>query len=218
MELNLMKNYPKSSRPIDERAKIVTEEHKEIAKKFGKEYFDGDRMTGYGGYNYNPKYWSNVVNDFISYYKLGPGSRVLDAGCAKGYMIYDMVRQYPDISVRGIDISEYAIQNAKSEVKDLITIGSVDNLEFPDKSFDLVISINTIHNLPIDRCRNAIMEIERVGKNAFVMVDAWRNDEEERLMKMWNLTALTYMHVDDWVKLFEDCGYTGDYWWFIAGE
>jgi ubiquinone/menaquinone biosynthesis C-methylase UbiE len=121
------------------------------------------------------------------------------------------------MTIVGIDVSRYALDHAIEDMKPYIRVCNAKELPFADNSFDLVISINTVHNLPLEECRQALHEIERVSrKNAFVTMDAWRNDyERERLLK-WNLTALTYMHVDEWKKLFSEIGYTGDYYWFIA--
>jgi ubiquinone/menaquinone biosynthesis C-methylase UbiE len=218
MELDLMYMYPKTIRTSSDRVvdPIEQEVNRSIARKFGREFFDGDRKTGYGGYNYNPKYWRDTTKVFVEHYQLDMCSRVLDIGCGKGYMIYDLVSQYPDIECVGIDISEYAIENGKPEVKDLLEVGTADNIHYPDNYFDLVISINTIHNLPIDRCAIAIQEIERVSKGgSFITVDAWTNEEEEARMRAWNLTALTMMSTKEWAQFFSDNGYTGDYYWFI---
>ena len=216
-EVNLMDQYPYSKRPIEERAKLTTEEHRAIARKFGKEFFDGDRLYGYGGYNYNPKYWKATVKRFRDYYHLAEDSSVLDVGCAKGYMLHDFKQLMPKLTIAGIDISEYAIEHAIEPVKPFLRIANAKELPYTDKSFDLVISITTVHNLPLEECKQALREIMRVSrKHAFITVDAWRNEEERKRMKIWNLTALTYMHVEDWKKLFEEVGYTGDYYWFIA--
>lgn len=216
-EINLLEKYPRSKRPIDERAAQRTQEDICMAKRFGKEYFDGPRTQGYGGYCYYPKFWTEVVKDFIQHYNLTKGSKILDVGCGKGFMLYDFIKALPGIVVRGIDISQYAIDNAKPEVKPFLEIGDAKDLSrFKDKEFDLVISINTVHNLKLEECKKAIKEIQRVGKNGFITIDAWRNDEEKERMLKWNLTAETYMHVDDWKRVFEEAGYTGDYHWFIA--
>lgn len=216
-EINLLNLYPQSKRPIDERGSLITEEHRKIARQFGKEYFDGERLYGYGGYSYHPRFWQDTVKRFRDYYQLSETASVLDVGCAKGYMLYDFKELIPNMIIAGIDISEYAIENAKEEVKQNIKIGNAKELPFDDNSFDLVISINTIHNLSLEECKQALCEIQRVTrKYAFITVDAWRTDEErERLLK-WNLTALTYMHVNEWKKLFEEICYKGDYYWFIA--
>jgi len=216
-ELNLLEKYPKSKRPIDERALQRTERDIAIARQFGKEYFDGNRMQGYGGYYYHPRFWTEVVKDFIEYYELTNDSRILDVGCGKGFMLHDFRKALPGIIIRGTDISQYSIDNAIADVKPFLKVGNAKDLSiFKDKEFDLVISINTVHNLKLEDCKQAIREIQRVGKNAFITMDAWRTEEERKRLMKWNLTALTYMHVDDWKKLFAEVGYTGDYYWFIA--
>jgi len=216
-EINILDQYPKSKRPIDDRALERTKKDVAIAKQFGKEYFDGTRMQGYGGYHYHERFWTEVVKDFIKYYGLTEDSKILDVGCAKGFMLHDFKTALPRITVRGVDISKYAIDNAIEEMKPFLHVGDAKDLSiFKDKEFDMVISINTVHNLKLGACKRAINEIQRVAKNAFITMDAWRNDDEKERMNKWNLTAETYMHVDDWKKLFAEVGYTGDYYWFIA--
>ncbi|MEW6181634.1 MAG: class I SAM-dependent methyltransferase [Bacillota bacterium] len=217
MEINLLDRYPRSKRPIDERAQLITDANREIARQFGKEFFDGDRLYGYGGYNYHERFWKDTVRRFRDYYQLAEDASVLDVGCAKGFMLYDFKELMPRLNIAGIDISGYALDNAIERVKPFLRVGNAKALPYEDNSFDLVVSITTIHNLPLLKCKQALREIQRVSRaHAFITVDAWRTEEErERLLK-WNLTALTYMHVDDWRKLFGEVGYTGDYYWFIA--
>lgn len=216
-EINLLDLYPQSKRPIDDRAKLITEQHRAVARKFDVEYFDGDRLTGYGGYNYHPRFWVDTVRRIRDHYNLAEDARILDVGCAKGFMMYDFKQLMPKADILGVDVSKYAYDHAHLEMKPYIQVANANNLPFEDNSFDLVICINAIHNLPLIDCKQAFREIERVSrKNAFVMNDAWRNDQEKASMLGWNLTALTYMHVDDWRKLFDEVGYTGDYYWFIA--
>ena len=215
-EINLIEKYPQTKRNPDERVAQKTEQDRAIARKFGEEFFDGDRRYGYGGFSYHPRFWTDVVKDFIKHYDLKPGSKILDVGCAKGFMLHDFKQALPELEVKGIDVSEYAIRNSIPDIKPFVSVGNAKDLsEFKDKEFDLVISINTIHNLPLEECKQALREIQRVGKNAFITMDAWRNSEQEQRMHNWNLTGLTYMHVDDWKKLFEEVGYTGDFYWFI---
>ena len=215
-EINLLKNYPRTKRNVEERGRAKTEEDRAVARRFGKEYFDGDRRYGYGGYQYHPRFWEKVVSDFQNYYGLTSKSSVLDVGCGKGFMLYDFARLIPGIKVRGIDGSRYAIDCAKEEIKPFLEIGNAKKLPFKDHSFDLVVSINTIHNLPRSECKQALQEIQRVARrHAFVTVDSYRSDEEKRRMDQWNLTALTYMHVEEWKALFRETGYSGDYDWFI---
>tara|TARA_Y100000034_G_scaffold59406_1_gene72275 strand:+ start:9112 stop:9765 length:654 start_codon:yes stop_codon:yes gene_type:complete len=216
MEIDLLAKYPKTKRNVDDRAEQRTPEDITIAKQFGKEYFDGDRKYGYGGYSYQPRFWGEVVKDFIKHYKLGPGSKILDVGSGKGFMLWDFLKVEPNLKVKGVDISQYGIDNTLESVKPFVEVGNAKDLSiFGDDEFDLVISINTIHNLPLDDCKLALKEIQRVGKNAFITMDAWYTAEEEEMMHKWNLTAETYMHVDDWKKLFDEVNYKGDYFWFI---
>lgn len=215
-EVNLLDRYPKSKRPIEERTAVTTADRRK-AREFGKDFFDGDRLFGYGGYNYNPRFWTDTVSRFQEFYQLDERSSVLDVGCAKGFMLHDFNRLIPGIELSGIDISPYAIENASESIKANLQVADAKSLPFADNSFDLVISINTVHNLPLAECKQALKEIMRVSRvHAFVTVDAWRNEKEKAAMLKWNLTALTYMSVEDWKALFEEVGYTGDYYWFIA--
>ena len=215
-EINLLKNYPRAKRNIFEREKPKSEQDRIIARKFGKEFFDGDRAHGYGGFIYNSKFWQPVIHDFKNYWNLNSNSSILDVGCAKGFMLYDFSKLIPGITLKGVDISEYAINNAMPEVKKLLQVANAKKLPFPDNYFDVVISINTIHNLEPAECKIALQEISRVSKkNSFVTVDAHRTEEEKKRMVAWNLTGRTIMSVQDWKLFFKEAGYTGDYYWFI---
>lgn len=217
MEINLMDQYPRTKRPIEERARAVTEEQLAVAGQFGKEYFDGDRLFGYGGYYYHPRFFQKTVKRFRDYYQLADNASVLDVGCAKGFMLHDFKELMPNITIAGLDISEYALEHAIETVKPFLRLGNAKELPYEDNSFDLVISINTAHNLPLEECKQALREIQRVSrKHAFICLDAWRTDEERENMMKWKLAAKTYMSVNDWKKLFAEIGFTGDYYWFIA--
>ena len=214
-EINLLEKYPKSKRDISKRVNSKTHEQQLIARKFDKEFFDGDRNHGYGGYYYNDRFWTDVIKDFINYYGLKNGDKILDVGCGKGFMLYDFKKANPKLIVEGIDISDYAIENSKSEVKKFLKVGDARNLNYEDNSFDLVISITTVHNLNLIECKQAIMEIERVSqKHKFLTVDAYSNEQEKELMYSWNLTAKTMLHTEDWKKLLLEAKYTGDFFWF----
>ena len=157
-----------------------------------------------------------LVKQFQKKYNLTEKSSVLDVGAAKGFMLFDFQRLIPKITVAGCDISDYAIKNAKEEVKPFLKTANATHLPYKDDSFDLVISINTVHNLEKPELTRALQEIERVSRgNSFITVDAYRSEEEKELMYYWNLTAKTIMHVDKWRAFFNDLGYTGDYYWFI---
>jgi ubiquinone/menaquinone biosynthesis C-methylase UbiE len=216
-EINLLEFYPQSKRPIDDRGHLITEQDRAVARKFDIEYFDGDRLTGYGGYNYSPRFWTETVAHIKDFYNLDNNSKILDIGCAKGYMMHDLSLLIPGAEIKGVDISNYAKENSIESMQDNIMVANANNLPFPDDYFDLVIAINTLHNLPLIDCKQAFREISRVtDKDSFVMNDAWRDSRGEEDMLKWNLTALTYMSCDDWIKFFDSVGYKGDYYWFFA--
>ena len=213
-EINLLKKYPKTIRNSKQRSITKVSEDIEIAKKFGKDYFDGDRKYGYGGYYYKPIFWKGVSEDIIKYYNLDKNSKVLDIGSGKGFLMYELKNKIPELYIRGLDISKYAIENSKEEVKNFQVHGNAVNLPFDNKSFDLAISLVTLHNLNKKQCAIALNEITRVSKKSFITLDAYSNEKEKTEMFEWNLTAETIMSVDQWKDFFKENNYNGDYFWF----
>jgi ubiquinone/menaquinone biosynthesis C-methylase UbiE len=216
IEIDLLENYPKAKRNLDERAASKTEEDRAVARRFGKDFFDGDRRHGYGGFNYHPRFWQPVIPTLQTHFGLDGDSSLLDVGCAKGFMLHDLAELIPGIKVAGVDVSSYAVEHAIEDMRAFVQVADARELPFPDKSFDVVISINTVHNLERADLAQALREIERVArKGSFVTVDAYRDEGERERMMAWNLTAKTIMSVEEWVAFFDECGYTGDYFWFI---
>lgn len=208
--VNLMADYPQTIRPM---GRAASAENREIARQFGREYFDGTREQGYGGYVYDGR-WVPIACRFLDYYQLPPGARVLDVGCAKGFLLHDLLT-HGYIEPFGVDISRYALAEALPCAK--YAEGSADLLPFPDATFDLVISINTVHNLPVDGCRRAISEIQRVSrKHAYLQVDSWLTPEQEANFRAWTLTAVTAYDPEGWLALFREASYDGDYDWTLT--
>lgn len=190
-----------------------------IAKRFGREYFDGTRDQGYGGYRYNPRFWRGVAEDLRDAYGIGAGTRVLDVGCAKGFLLHDLRQVTPGVEVFGLDVSKYAILNSMEDVRPRLVRGTAERLPFPDHAFDVVLCINTIHNLPLDLCKQAVREIERVkkpGGHSYIQVDSWLSEQQRIDFLNWQLTAQTFFAPEEWRALFSACGYTGDYFWTLA--
>lgn len=186
-------------------------ERAEIACQFGKDYWDGDRLSGYGGYRYDGR-WRTVADDLVRHYDLNSGSRILDVGCGKGFLLYDLTQALPGVEVAGIDISQYAIENAKEEVRPFLRQGDANSLPFEDNSFDLVISITTLHNLYVYDLWKSLKEIERVGRGAkFIVVEAYRNEREKVNLMYWQLTCRAFHTPKEWEWIFKQTGYTGDY-------
>lgn len=214
-EINLLDRLPPVKRNVAERGASKTPEDRAIAKRFDREFFDGDRRHGYGGYRYDGR-WLPVAERIVEHYALPNDAKILDVGAGKGFLMYDFKQVLPNCTVRGLDVSTYAKENAHGGMGGLIDIGSADSVPYPDDAFDLVISINSIHNLPLEACKQALREIERTSRvHKYITVDAWRTEEEHQALLQWILTAETYMPVEEWKKVFGEVGYTGDYWWFI---
>jgi len=215
-EVDLLVNYPKPKRDLETRSEAKSDLDRATARKFGRDFFDGDRKHGYGGFSYSPRFWQPVIPTLQEHFALETTSRLLDVGCGKGFMMHDLAELIPGIYLKGIDISEYAIENSIESVRHEVQVADARSLPFEDDSFDVVISINTIHNLDREDCAMALKEIERVSRgDSFVTVDAYRNEHERERMEAWNLTARTIMSTDEWVEFFDESGYTGDYYWFI---
>lgn len=214
-EVDLLHRYPRIRRDFT-KIRSRSEEAKRIARRFDKDYFDGDRSTGYGGYRYDGR-WVPIAETFRDHWGLKAGDRVLDVGCAKGFLLKDLLAVVPGLEVHGIDISPYAVEHCEREVEGRVRVGNANSLPFPDGHFQAVICINTIHNLPEDECLQAIREIQRVsGGRAYIQVDSWRNAEEKEKFDKWVLTCLTAFDPGGWKRMFKKAGYTGDYYWTIT--
>jgi len=214
-EINLLARYPRSKRNVAARHTGQALQC-EVARKFGREYFDGDRTQGYGGYGYDGR-WIPVAETFRDHWGLKPGDRVLDIGCAKGFLVKDLMQVCPGLEVFGIDISEYALTHCEPEVNGRLLIGNAAWLPFKDNSFRAAIAINTVHNLEEDLCVQAVREIQRVApRGGYLQVDSYQTPEEQARFLQWVLTAKTHHNPQGWKTLFAKAGYTGDYYWFIA--
>jgi cyclopropane fatty-acyl-phospholipid synthase-like methyltransferase len=214
-EVNLLKSLPKVKRNLQSRNELRDQHVISVAKQYGQEYFDGDRKFGYGGYRYDGR-WLPVAQDIIDYYHLKPGMRVLDIGCAKGFLVKDLMIKCPGLEVFGLDVSEYAITNCEPEITGRLHLGTAESLPFPDKSFDCVISLNTIHNFSRNKVIKVLREIMRVSKgNAFVQVDSYFNSEQKDVFESWVLTAEFHDFPEGWKQVFAESDYQGDYFWTI---
>jgi protein-L-isoaspartate(D-aspartate) O-methyltransferase len=183
----------------------------ELAKQWGFDYWDGDRRINYGGYKYIPGRWAPVAKLMIEHYGLKPGSKVLDIGCGKGFQLFEFTQVLPGISVKGIDVSIYAIEHAHPEIKSRIDYGTAASLPYPDKSFDLVFSINTLHNLNNSDLESALREMERVGKNKYLCVESYRNELEKANLLYWQVTCEQFNSPQDWEWWLQITGYSGDH-------
>jgi len=214
-EIDLLRALPRVKRNIQKRKDAKDPSVIAVARQYGEVYFDGPREYGYGGYRYDGR-WVPVARDIVVHFNLKPGMRVLDVGCAKGFLVKDLMQVCPGLEAFGLDISRYALMHCEPEVVGRLHLGSAEELPFPDRSFDCVLSLNTVHNFPRPRAIKVMQEIERVsGGRAFVQVDSYRTPEQKEIFESWVLTAEFYDDPDGWRKLFDEAGYSGDYYWTI---
>jgi SAM-dependent methyltransferase len=182
------------------------------ARDYEKDYWDGDRRYGYGGYRYIDGYWTPVAQALIDRYVLKDEAKILEVGCGKAFLLYELKKLLPKAVVAGFDISQHGLAEAPEEVRPrLFRYRAQDPYPFGDNGFDLVVSLGTLHNLRIFELQTAIREIERVGKNKFIAVEAYRNELELFNLQCWALTCESFFHTSEWIWLYSHFGYTGDY-------
>ena len=216
-EVNLLRALPQTRRNIKKRAAAQTAENIAISRKYGREYFDGPREVGYGGYRYDGR-WLPVARDIVAHFGLKAGDRVLDVGCAKGFLVHDLMKVCPGLEAFGLDISEYALTHCLPEVVGRLHLGSADKLPFPDGSFSAVISINTIHNFVRGDAVTAVREVQRLAPGrGFIQVDSYHTPEQREVSLSWVLTAKFHDYPKGWLEVFAEAGYTGDYYWTVIG-
>ena len=184
----------------------------ELAKKFDFDYWDGDRRINYGGYKYIEGRWEKIAKEMIKYYNLPDNAKILDIGCGKGFFLYDFKKCLPKSEIHGIDISKYAIENCKDEIRDRIILGNANNLPWEDNYFDLVISIMSLHCLHAFDLLKSLQEMERVSKNSkYLCVESYRNEREKANLLYWQVTCEAFNTPEEWKWWFDLAGYNGDY-------
>ena len=182
-----------------------------IAKQFEADYWDGERQYGYGGYSYDGR-WLPLAEKLAKHYGLKAGMKVLDVGCGKGFLLYELMQAVPGIEVAGLDVSAHAIENAKIEVQPFLTLGSANDLPYNDNEYDLVLSLGALHNLKIFDLYPALADIERVGRgDSYVMVESFRNEREKANLLYWQLTCESFYSPEEWQWIHAKAGYSGDF-------
>ena len=214
-EIDLLRALPRIKRNIQKRKEAKDPAVVAISRQYGEMYFDGPRDYGYGGYRYDGR-WLPVARDIIAHFGLKPGMRVLDVGCAKGFLVKDLMLACPGLEAFGLDVSLYALMHSEKEIIGRLHLGTAEKLPFPDNSFDCVLCLNTVHNFPRPRAIKVMQEIQRTSAGrAFVQVDSYHTPEQKEIFESWVLTADFYDYPQGWVELFREAGYTGDYYWTI---
>ena len=206
--------HKKTKRDYLSRVNAQKPECMKISREYGYDYWDGDRKYGYGGYHYDGR-WAPMAQNLVNYYHLNHDSKILDVGCGKGFLIYELKKILTNSQIFGLDISQYAIDNAKDEIKNCIRLGNSTQLPFENKSFDLVISNGALHNLKLFDLFKAVKEIQRVSKGkSWICVESFRNEDEQFNMMNWSLSAQAFLSSEEWEWIFNTNGYSGDWEFF----
>lgn len=215
-EKNLLISSPKTLTEISERKNNKNRKILKTARKFDFFYFDGHRKYGYGGYSYDGR-WRKLARELIQEYSLNSQSRVLDVGCAKGFLVKDLMLECPGLQAFGVDVSRYAVKHVEKEVIGRVHLANATELPFMDNVFDLVVSINTLHNLTRKQIKIALSEINRVGNGkSYIVVDSYFTPEQKNRFEDWVLTAKYHAYPNEWLSLFRESNYLGDYDWTIV--
>jgi SAM-dependent methyltransferase len=194
------------ARMVDEKVHCMLK-----AKEYEYDYWDGDRRYGYGGYKYDGR-WKVVAENLIEIYQLKPDAKILDVGCGKAHLLFELKQLLPDAEVIGIDISQHGISDAPEGIRDFLSrYKAQDSLPWGDNYFDLVISLGCLHNLRIFELKTAVAEVERVGKDKYIMLESYRSEQELFNLQCWALTAESFFDTAEWIWLYNHFGYTGDY-------
>ena len=211
-EINFLEKYQKATKR-DYVQRVIDFDKAECAakaKEWNYDYWDGERQYGYGGYSYDGR-WLPIAKDIATHYGLKAGDKILDVGCGKAFLLFELLQAVPGIEVAGLDISAYGIEHAKEEVKPFLKQGNCTTLPFDDGSFDFVYSINTFHNLEIFDLKKAVQEVERVSKGkSWICVESYRNEAEKANLLYWQLTCMSFFTPEEWKWLYADWGYSGD--------
>ena len=212
MEIDFIEKHHKSTkRNYLERVNKVNKAESAIkAKKWDFDYWDGSRDINYGGYHYDGR-WKAIAEKMIKFYNLKDNSKILDVGCGKGFLLYEFGLLLKNCEVKGLDISQYAIDNAKTEVKNALIKGNANELPFENNYFDLVISLNTLHNLYCFDLYKSLLEIQRVARNKYICVESYRDEYEKMNLLYWQVTCESFFTPEEWKWWFEQTKYTGDY-------
>ena len=216
-EFNALRYYPQPKEPRYVGPHIRTIRNRIAASYRDKRYYDSDRNDGYGGFKYDGR-WKNIVESMCEDYGLTEDSALLQVGCEKGFLLHDFKEHFPKMEIRGVEISDYAIANSMPLVKPYIVKSDFTKLPFEDKRFDFVIAIGVVYTLTLRDAILCLKEIQRVGKGkSFITLGAYRDERGARLFRYWTLLGATILHVDEWIEVLKEAGYTGDYH-FVTAE
>ena len=210
-EYDILAGYPEPNEPRWVHSELRTINNRIQASYRGKEFYDGDRNSGYGGLRYDGR-WAPIARRISEEYGLGNQSSILQIGCDKGFLLHDLFELNPSMEIIGTEISDYPIAHAMPSVKYKIQKIPFQKLCFEDKKFDFVLAIGAVYTLNLADAILCLKEIQRVSKGkSFITLGAYETEEDFRLFRYWTLLGCTILSKSDWKEVLRHVGYTGDY-------
>ena len=210
-EFDALSGYPEPKEPRHVHPSLRTIHNRIIASYRDREFYDGNRNNGYGGFK-NDGRWAPIAQNMLQMYSLNDQSSILQIGCDKGFLLHEFLQICPDINIRGTEISDYAIDFALPSVKPFIKKAPFMELPFADGEFDFIIAIGAVYSLNLPDAIKCLKEIQRVGKGkSFITLGAYDTEEDFRCFRYWTLLGCTVLSKTDWVEVLNHVGYTGDY-------
>jgi len=211
-EFDALEGYPEPAQPRYVGPGLRTIHNRIIACARGKEFYDGDRNNGYGGFIDDGR-WRPIAQFMARAYGLDHRSAILQINCEKGFLLQAFQQLVPGITVRGVEISDYAIEHAMPSVKPSIQKGPWwTRLSFPDHAFDFVIAIGAVYALNLSDTIQCLKEIQRVSKGrSFITLASYETEQDKRLFEWWTLLGTTILRQEEWLEVLRHAGYTGDY-------
>ncbi len=207
----ISKNHRKTKRNYFKRMADRKVKSMKVSKKYAFDYWDGNRRFGYGGYKYDGR-WKTIAKKLIKKYKLNKNSKIMDIGCGKGHLIFELSKILNSKNIYGIDISKYAKRNAPGFIKNNIScLDARKKINYTKNYFDLVISINLIHNFSIDDIFHFLENILYISKRTYLATESYRNDKELFNLQCWALTADSFFSNKEWEWILKTNKYNRDY-------
>ena len=184
------------------------------AWELSKEYYDGKRINGYGGFKYDGR-WQKLLPKIIRKYKIKKESKFLDLGSKKGFLLKDLNILIPGIKSYGIENHKYPLKN-KINCKSKLILSEYYNIPFRDKYFDFLIAFNSVYMQNLGDVIKTLKEIERVSKKSFVVLASGETDKERIKFYKWTLIGTTILLKKEWKILFKKIKFNGDYFFSSA--
>ena len=213
-KISLFENYSKNinQRLLYRNARELIS-NKYIASLKGKDFYDGHRDQGMGGYKYD-KRWSNVAFKLVEFFKLDNNSKILLVNAAKGYLLYELKKILPKAEIYGLEESKYAISKSKKEIKKYMMFHEGYKISFKNNYFDFIFAPGYIYEFSLKDIIKSLQELKRVSlnkKNIYITLGSYFNMSSFNKMKHWSLLGTTILKENEWEYILKKLNYKGYY-------